>query len=63
MKKKFEVEGMTCTACAATIERSLSKLEGVNAVAVNFATEKMSIEFDESLVDINVIKDNVTKAG
>ena len=39
------IEGMTCAACAARIEKNLNKLPGVRA-AVNFANEKARIEFD-----------------
>ncbi|HOH89824.1 MAG TPA: copper ion binding protein, partial [Bacillota bacterium] len=34
------IEGMTCAACAKSIERAVGKLSGVEAVSVNFATEK-----------------------
>lgn len=42
---ELEIEGMTCTACARRVERSLNKLEGVTAY-VDFATEKAHVEFD-----------------
>lgn len=42
----LEVGGMTCSSCAARIERKLNKLDGVTAT-VNYATETASVEFDE----------------
>ena len=41
----LEVEGMTCAACAARIEKKLNRLDGVTAT-VNYATEKASVRFD-----------------
>ena len=43
------LEGMTCASCAARIERTLNKVEGVEAT-VNFATETASVSFDPSVV-------------
>jgi P-type Cu+ transporter len=45
----LELEGMSCAACAARIERSLNELEGVDAT-VNFATEKAAVRYDEARV-------------
>src|SRR5688500_7958718 len=44
----LDIEGMTCAACAARIEKNLNKLEGVEA-SVNLATEKASIRFPETM--------------
>ena len=48
MKKKFTVTGMTCAACAAGIERTVNKIDGVSACAVSLMGECMEAEFDES---------------
>ncbi|MBN1659249.1 MAG: copper-translocating P-type ATPase [Anaerolineae bacterium] len=53
MEKKqinLPVTGMTCANCSLTIERNLRRLEGVEAAAVNLATEKASVVYDPSLV-------------
>ncbi len=42
---ELPIEGMTCAACAARIEKNLNKLPGVHA-AVNFANEKVRVELD-----------------
>ena len=40
---KLDIGGMTCTSCAARVEKKLNKLEGVSA-SVNYATEKATVE-------------------
>jgi len=57
------VAGMTCTACAAAIERSLKKLPGVEIASVNFATEKATVKYDPAAVRISEIKGAIKKAG
>lgn len=52
-KADLKLKGMTCAACAARIEKRLSKLEGVQKATVNFATEKASVEYDSSRVKIS----------
>ena len=43
---RLPVTGMTCTNCAANIERNLKKLSGVRDAGVNFASEEASVTFD-----------------
>ncbi len=62
MKKNFEIDGMTCTACALAIENTVSKIDGIEKVAVNYATEEMSVTFKDDL-DENLIKEQVKNAG
>jgi len=62
-KEILSVTGMTCASCAKAIERSVGKVEGVHLVNVNFATEKLSVEFNESKADILKVKEAVKKAG
>ena len=61
--KTFKIEGMTCSACAKTIERVTKKLPGVVETNVNFATEKLSISFEPSKVRTSDIKRAIEKAG
>ena len=64
MKKEIlAITGMSCASCAKAVERSVSRVEGVSSANVNFATEKLSIEFDEDKTDINKIKEVIKKAG
>ncbi len=56
------IEGMTCAACAARIERQLNKLPGVSA-AVNFASERARVEFDVGTVSEPKLVETIEKAG
>ncbi len=47
MKTKFNVTGMTCSACTAHVENSVCKVEGVKNVEVSLLTNSMNVEFDE----------------
>lgn len=63
MEKQVNIKGMTCTACAVAIENSVGKLKGVTEVGVNFATEKMSIDFNETTVSMQDIYSVIRKTG
>ena len=54
---------MTCAACARVIERTLTRLPGVDAAAVNYATGRASVRFDPSLVQLPGIADAVRDVG
>jgi len=56
------IDGMTCTACAARIEKKLNRVEGVTA-HVNYATERAAIDFDPALVDADRLLDTVRSLG
>ncbi|HUX41639.1 MAG TPA: heavy metal translocating P-type ATPase [Rectinemataceae bacterium] len=60
---RLKINGMTCTACAAASERAVRKLPGIAEASVNFATERLSVSFDEGNVTIETIKEAVAKAG
>jgi Cu+-exporting ATPase len=47
---QFKLTGMTCANCALTIEKGVAKMSGVKSATVNFASEKLAVEFDPSLV-------------
>ena len=59
----FEVRGMTCAACARNIERVLKKLNGVTLGQVNFAAEKLYVEFEKTSVTMETIIQAVERAG
>ncbi len=61
--KNFVVIGMTCASCANSIEKGVNKLNGVERATVNFATEKMSVKFDEKIINVMDIKKTVAKLG
>ena len=49
---ELAVSGMTCGSCATRVQRALSKRDGVEAAAVNFATRKATVRFDPALVSV-----------
>jgi len=49
-KVTLKIKGMTCTACASQVEKSLSKVEGIIAANVNFAVEKITVKYDPKKV-------------
>ena len=57
------ISGMTCASCAKAVERSVGKLDGVQTVDVNFATEKASISYIPEKVKLSEIKEAIKKAG
>jgi Cu+-exporting ATPase len=57
------VTGMTCANCAATIERNVRKLPGVNVANVNLASEKLSVSYDPALLDERGIIARVERIG
>ncbi|MGK0467504.1 heavy metal translocating P-type ATPase [Clostridium sp.] len=63
INKALKIEGMTCAACAKTIERVSKKLPGVEEANVNFATEKLNINYDDALIKLEDIQSAVEKAG
>ena len=60
---QLKINGMTCTACAQASERAVKKLPGIAEAAVNFATEKLSVRFEDGELSIDAIKAAVAKAG
>jgi len=50
-KVTLPVEGMTCATCVRTIESALNHTEGVAKAVVNFATEKVTIEYDPKIIN------------
>lgn len=57
------ITGMTCANCAATVERTLKKAEGVSDAAVNFATEQATVSFDPNLLKPADLVERVGDAG
>ena len=59
----FGLTGMTCASCAQTISESLSGLEGIEKANVNLATEKATVVYDPTKVNIDEMKKAVLDAG
>lgn len=63
LEKSLKIGGMTCAACAKRVEKVTKKLDGVIESSVNYATEKLSIQFDETKVTLADIQAKIEKAG
>ena len=62
-KTKFDITGMTCSACQAHVEKAVKALDGVSDVNVNLLRNYMQTEYDESVTNIEKIISAVEKAG
>lgn len=51
MKKKFKLQDLDCTNCAAKMEESIKKIDGVNDAVVSFMTQKMTVDADDERFD------------
>lgn len=63
MKQKFDVTGMTCSACSSRVEKCVRRLEGVKEVSVNLLTNSMQVEYEENVLSDRNIIDAVVHAG
>jgi len=68
LSKKFvtttlKIEGMTCAACSARVEKALQKIDGVISASVNLTTEKASVEYDPAQVDEAALAQAIEKTG
>ncbi|MCR4879479.1 MAG: cation transporter [Bacilli bacterium] len=62
MKKVFKIE-IDCANCAAKVEEAVKKIDGVNSASLNFMTQKMILDLDESRMDeiLEVVKKTAKK--
>ena len=63
MNNKFKISGMTCSACANRIEKVVSKMDGVKEANVNFATEILTVNYDDKAITKEDIEQKVEKIG
>jgi len=62
-KTTLKIKGMTCASCAANIENDLKKEKGIKSANVNFASEKLYLEFDSIDISITKVKKIIEKLG
>lgn len=58
MKKVFKLEDLDCANCAAKMERAIANIDGVVSASVNFMSQKLTIEVDDTKFD-NIMKEVV----
>lgn len=63
MTQKFDVTGMTCSACSAHVEKSVKAVDGVLTVNVNLLKNSMNVEFDENKTSTDAIISAVESGG
>ncbi|MEQ3306610.1 heavy metal translocating P-type ATPase [Fusobacterium varium] len=63
MKKNYQLGGISCQVCVNKIEKKLSKLEGMKEAVVNLSTEKLSVDYDETILKEETIIETVKKLG
>ena len=63
MKRKFNVEGMTCASCQAHVQRAVEGVNGVSAVNVNLLSNTMVVEYDEGCCTTTMIEKAVSDGG
>lgn len=62
-KFTFKIQGMSCSACAARIEKAIATLPGVNNANVNFAMAKLTVEYDSAQLSPRTIADKIRDLG
>jgi P-type Cu+ transporter len=62
-KATIKIAGMSCAACAARIEKSLNKVEGVKSANVNLAMERAAVAYDDSKVDLERLNETIERLG
>lgn len=63
MEIRFAIGGMTCAACSSAIEKRIRKMPGVEAVTVNLSTGKADVRYDERVVSLDAIYDEIQSLG
>lgn len=63
MKQRFDVTGMSCTACSSHVERAVSALAGVSSVTVDLMQNRMLVEYDDSKLSEAEVCAAVSAAG
>lgn len=63
IKRTYKLSGMSCASCALSVESYLSTSKGISSAKVNFANEKLVIEYDELIIDENKIFSLVKQLG
>lgn len=63
MKERYQISGMSCSACSSHLEKNISQLNGMHKVSVNLLTESMDVDYDERHLGEGDLIDAVAQAG
>lgn len=59
----YNVKGMKCMGCVANVDKTLKAIKGVNNVNVDLKAQTATVEYDETLVDFNTMKEAIAGIG
>lgn len=63
MQDRLHITGMSCAACASSVEKAIQHVDGVVACTVNFGVQEATVEYDTSQTSLPTIQQAVTRAG
>lgn len=63
VKKKLKIKGMHCSSCAINIDFDLEDLEGIKSAKTSYAKEELEVEFDEKIISLEKISEQISKSG
>lgn len=63
MEQVFQIEGMSCGGCVASVERALRAQAGVQQVAVSLADKQAKVAFDAAQMDVARLRAAIEAAG
>ncbi len=59
----IQVEGMTCGHCVETVTKAVNGLKGIRQVNVDLDKKRVTVDYDESQVDLNTISSKIKEVG
>ncbi|PYZ98123.1 copper resistance protein CopZ [Alteribacter lacisalsi] len=62
-QETIKVDGMTCGHCKASVEGALNNLDGVKRAEVSLEEKQVTVEYDESSVDLATLKEEIDDQG
>ncbi len=62
-KESYKVSGMTCAACAISVESYLSPLDGIHRVTVNYPNQSVALDFDSAKISMETIQKKIKEIG
>lgn len=63
LKKTLKIKGMHCSSCAINIDFDLEDLEGIKSSKTSYAKEECEVEFDDKIISIEKITEQIQKTG
>ncbi|WP_294033282.1 heavy-metal-associated domain-containing protein [uncultured Moraxella sp.] len=61
--KTFNISGMTCGGCTASVQKALQAVDGVQSISVSLENQQAVISFDEAIVSVQALSETIEDAG